>query len=224
MNETIITLIVTAIITAVGWLVTYVEDRQSQRYADQFEYISKQLEELYGPLTFLILEGLRSFKDLQDALERKNYTPDIDITPQTIKNGRISMHGGFKLLDEDKLRKGERATWLYWVENDLLPRNEKIKSLISTKTHLIEVKEGEDIPDIWFEFADRYNSWSIRHKLWQKNKVKYSLYSQLSWPGADDFSQDVMLTFGCLKKRQSHLLGLVQKKKVGAAVVSYFRD
>src|SRR5437588_3961554 len=98
MDTALTVAILGAVVTAIGWLVTYIlstsTERQRQRLLAQVEFTKQQLEELYGPLAFLILEDKQSWLDLQEILGRDYVFLDDDI-------------------DEDELE-----TWLFWVEND----------------------------------------------------------------------------------------------------------
>ena len=183
MDAAFIAAILAAVISVVGWLVNYIltglADRRNQRLSASLKHIERQLEELYGPLALLILEGKRTFKDLTETLGR-----------------------GFVFIEDRDLPEDELNTWLFWVENDFFPRNEKIKELLTTKTHLIE---GERIPESYLAFLDHYNSWKISHLRWQREGVEYSWHSRVNWPR--DFDQDVLSTFEQLKARHATLLG-----------------
>jgi hypothetical protein len=176
-----------AAISAVGWVANYIfstaADKHRQRLASQLEFTKQQLEELYGPLAFLILESNQSFRDLLEVLGR-NYV---------FVNGYIS---------EDDLK-----TWLFWVENDLFPRHRKIRDLLSSKTHLIE---GKKISPSILAYLNHIQSWIINHERWQKQGVPYSWHSKVNYPR--EFAQEILSTFEDLKQQHSKLLGKVLKK------------
>ncbi len=174
-----------AVVTALGWLITHnlstsAENRR-QRLISQMEFTKQQLEELYGPLAFLILEGRQTFRDLLAALGWKVAPP------------------WGKVLSEQ-----ERQTWFFWVEHDFFPRNQKIQELLSSKTHLIE---GERVPESFLTFLDHYNSWYINHLRWQKQGIEYGWHSKIPWPNS--FAEDVLSTFSRLKKRHAVLIGMI---------------
>lgn len=179
--------ILSASVTALGWLVTSIlstsADRRRQSLLAQVEFTKQQLEELYGPLAFLILEGKQSFRDMFAILGRN-----------------------FLLIEGNVLPENELPVWLFWVENDFFPRNEKIKVLISSKTHLIE---GEKVPESFMAFVEHYNSWMMMHKRWQQQGVKYPWYAKVGWPS--EFDKEVLSTFEILKKRHSNLIGKVSE-------------
>lgn len=186
MNITLTLAILGAAVSAIGWVTNYIlstaADKRRQRLISRLEFTKQQLEELYGPLAFLVLEGRRTYQDLLAVLGRKYVFS----------------------ADHHALPEKELEVWLFWVENDFFPRNQKIKELLSTKTHLIE---GERIPDSYLLFLDHYNSWRIHHERWERQKVEYSWHSKLNWP--DEFEKDVISTLEQLKKRHSRLLGRV---------------
>ena len=146
MDTALIVGILTASVTALGWLVTNIlstsAERRRQSLLAQLEFTKRQLEELYGPLAFLVLEGQQSFRDLIATLGRN-----------------------FIFVEGYDLPENELSLWLFWVENDFFPRNEKIKALISSKTHLIE---GEKVPESFLAVIERHNSWMMMHKRWQQ--------------------------------------------------------
>jgi hypothetical protein len=91
------------LITLLGWFVKYRSDRTKQKLEAALQYTERQLEDLYGPLAFLMWEGNQSFRNLKQDFGRDDiYIPDMS--------------------DEDI------RTWLFWVDNDFMPRNEEIKN------------------------------------------------------------------------------------------------
>jgi hypothetical protein len=183
MQTNITVALIAGAFTAVGWLVTYIlkeiSDRKRHSLTAQLEHVKQQLEELYGPLTFLVLEGRRTFNNLLETLGR-----DI-------------------VFDNDHpLPASELKIWLFWVENDFLPRNRQIKELISAKTYLIE---GGKVPNSFLKFIEHYSSWAIHHLRWKNDGTEYSWKSSVNWPSS--FEEDVVDTFHKLKKRHAELIG-----------------
>jgi len=170
------------VVTIAGWLINHIlqshRELKAKKREALLQYTQKQLEELYGPLAFLIIEGRRTFKDLLEVFGRK-----------------------YVFVDDKPLSKEEFKIWMFWAENDFLPRNEKIKSLLMSKTHLIE---GEEIPESYITFLDHCNSWQINHLRWKKENVEYSWRSKIDWP--KEFSKDVLDTFKTLRRRHASLI------------------
>jgi hypothetical protein len=187
MNTALTVAILGAVVTAIGWLITHIlstsAERRHQRLIAQVEFTKQQLEELYGPLAFLILEGEQSFRDLLEALGRNYVFPP-----------------------NDHIEGDELNIWLFWVENDFFPRHQKIVDLLASKTHLIE---GERVPDSFLAFLNHRHSWKINHELWQKQGVAYSWHSKVNYPR--EFPKEVLSTFEHLKKRHSLLIGKVSR-------------
>src|SRR5262249_27090516 len=130
MNVPVTVAILGAAVTVIGWLTTYIlseiAGRRRQNLIAQLDYTRQQVEELYGPLCFLVLQGKQTFQDLFEAV------------------------GWTKLPDMDaSLSEQEREAWLFWVENDFFPRNQKIEDLIASKAHLIE---GKAMSESFLEF------------------------------------------------------------------------
>jgi hypothetical protein len=182
MNPTVTAALVAATAAALGWLVSYVltviAARRSLRQTAALKHIERQLEELYGPIAFLILEGRQTFRELLASLGRSYvFIEGVSLPPDELK------------------------TWLFWVENDFLPRNERLKTLLSTKTHLLD---SPDIPRSYLAFLDHHNSWHINQLRWQKEGVEYSWQSKINWP--ESFEEDVLDAFRMLKARHTDLL------------------
>jgi hypothetical protein len=182
MNASVIAALVAAAVAVVGWLVSYVlaaaAARRNLRQTAALKYIERQLEELYGPMAFLILEGRQTFRELLASLGR-NYV----------------------FIEDRPLADDDLKTWLFWVENDFLPRNERLKALLSTKTHLLD---GSEIPRSHLAFLDHHNSWYINHLRWQKEATAYSWHSKVNWP--ESFEEDVLNAFRTLKARHLELI------------------
>lgn len=194
MNIALITALLTAAISIAGWVVNYVftglANRNRDKTAAQLQHVERQLAEFYGPLAFLVLEGQESQEDLHAAIGRS--------------------HG----FDEEHLELSEEELkiWLFFVENKWFPKDEKIKELLTTKTHLVE---GEQIPESFYAFLAHYNSWWLEHERWKKEQVRYSFHSRIRWP--EDFDKHVLGTFEALKKKHALLLG----KSLGSKGVTH---
>src|SRR5215472_1271389 len=107
MEPAITVAVIAAIVSGIGWIVNYVlssrSDRSRVRQASRLAHIQQQLELLYGPLAFLVLEGRRSFTDLLDKLGRRY----------------VFIASGSELPPNDL------DLWLFWVDHELMPRNLK---------------------------------------------------------------------------------------------------
>ena len=76
MNPTVAVALITAVVTALGWLVTNLlsqrrEERKARLEAN-LAFVERQLEELYGPLVALIYEGRQVFQELLRTLGRNH--------------------------------------------------------------------------------------------------------------------------------------------------------
>jgi hypothetical protein len=191
MDITLTVAILGAAISILGWVVTYIftttAEKRRQRLLSQLDFTKQQLEELYGPLAFLILEDEQSYRDLLDVLGR-DY-----VFLRDERNEYIS--------------EADLKTWLFWVENDFFPRHQKIKKLLSSKTHLID---GEKVPESFLEYMNHITSWRILHERWQKQGIPYSWHSKANFP--EGFNKETLLTFEKLKKRFALLTGMVSEK------------
>lgn len=149
-----------AILGGIGWLISHSintrTDRRRQQLSWQVEFTAKQLQELYGPLALLVTEGRQTFDDLLDVLNRD------------------AVFVGSKPLTPDELQ-----AWLFWVDNDFLPRNRQIQLLLASKPHLIE---GPEVPRSYIEFLKHSSSWELAHRRWKEKGVEYGWHSKVNWP------------------------------------------
>jgi len=229
MDITLTIAVIGASISVIGWIVNYIlstsAERRRQNLITQIEFTKQQLEELYGPLAFLVMEGRHSFSEaMQTITDFFVESTDNPERQDFIRGSEIVNKDNTFTLKEDSLvdvktdmddsnlvvsyNEDEKEIWKYWIENEFFPRNEKIKNLLASKTHLIE---GEKIPNSWVEFITHSNSWRIHFERWKKGKTKYPQYSKTRYP--KEFSDDVITTFQLLKKRQVYLMGLVGRKE-----------
>lgn len=182
MDAPVAAAIVAGCFAAIGWVASYIftsiSNRLSLRRAAAIAHIEKQLGELYGPLAFLVYEGRDTFDELLHALGR-DYIFDADDT----------------ISDEDL------KLWLFWAENDFLPRNLRIKTLLSEKSHLLF---DSKMIDSYLSFLHHHNSWMIQHLRWQKEGVTYSWHSRTNWPA--QFEEDVLQAFSALQEEHSRLI------------------
>jgi hypothetical protein len=181
MNSSFTVVIITTCVAVIGWIINHFltasRDRNKQQLAVHLKYVERQLEELYGPLAFLLIEKNQSSIDFVEAL------------------GREPVFEG-----ENALNAKEVDLWLFWVEKDFLPGNEEMRKLLMTKTHLIE---GGKMPTSYLEFLNYHNSWKMRHLLWKEKGVKYIWRSEVSFPTS--FSEEVLNTFMTLKNQHNKL-------------------
>ena len=182
MEISILVAIISATVTVVGWLISHIltvrRERETQQLTALWKFTERQLEELYGPLSFLIWDGRRAFADLLEIFGRNYVFPESGT------------------LTEDELK-----TWLFWLDNYFFPKNAKIKELMESKTHLIE---GEEIPPSHIAFLEHHNSWYLNHLRWKKDGVEYSWHSKINAPKA--FEEDILDTFKRLKARHTKAL------------------
>jgi hypothetical protein len=185
MNSAIAVALITASVTAIGWLVTNLLSRQREELKTRTEaslrHVERQLEELYGPLVALMYEGRQIFAELLRSLGR-NYV----------------FQEGMPLPPE------ELRTWLFWAESSFLPRNRLIRDLLTSKPHLVD---GSEFPASYVSFFLHESSWRIHHERWLKEQVAYDWHSAVNWPL--EFEREVIETFRTLKNRHAQLLGVL---------------
>ncbi|MBD0743828.1 hypothetical protein [Streptomyces sp. CBMA152] len=184
MDSTVTAATIAAVAAAVGWLVNHILSERSERnrnkHRARLSHVERQLEELYGPLFFLLHEGTASFKDFSETVGRNIF----------FANGSISSE--------------DLNTWLFWVDNDLMPRNSAIQVLLSTKAHLIDAPR---MPASYIAFIDHHSSWRVSHLRWKEEGVPYRWHSRTNWPR--EFELDVIATYEKLKRIQEEISGIL---------------
>lgn len=74
MNTSIVVALIAGAVSAVGWMVNHIltdrRDREQKRTEALLKHVERQLEELYGPMAFLLYEARRAYQDLLDTLKR----------------------------------------------------------------------------------------------------------------------------------------------------------
>ncbi|MGP3950096.1 hypothetical protein [Streptomyces sp. 7N604] len=185
MDATFTATLIAAIVTAGGWLVNHAlsgrADRRRKQYETRLAHVEKQLEQLYGPLLFLVQEGQSAFREFCDTL------------------------GQNVAFDNNGLNPEQMDLWLFWVDNEFMPRNAAIQNLLSSQAHLVV---GDRMPDSYLMFIDHYNSWRVTHLRWKEKGVPYSWHAKYNWP--KQFDVDVIEAYGRLKNLQAQLAGLVR--------------
>lgn len=136
-------------ITALGWLINHILNSRREairvEVQENLNFTKEQLEKLYGPLAFVILEGRRTWSDLLAVL------------------GRDIVFDGASEIPED-----EQEIWRFWVEYEFLPRNKRIRDLLELNAHLIE---DDGIPQSYSDFIEHESSWRLRYARWEKEEV-----------------------------------------------------
>ncbi len=186
MHPSLLAALIAATATAAGWIVTSAlasrAERRRRRAEARLKHIEQQLEQLYGPLLFLVMEGRSAWEDFCK------------------KFGREVIFSNYGQLAEE-----EKALWLFWVDHEFMPRNEAIQSLLSSKTHLIV---GARMPDSFMAFIEHYNAWRVTHLRWKNEGVPYSWHSKVNWPMK--FETDVIESYERLKNLQIQMADLVR--------------
>lgn len=190
-------------VPAVGWFTTSALQSQrevrNQRISAVLEHTRKQLENLYGPLLTLLIEGEQAWFACLRSMGRDP------------ADAHASEHLRSLLLGEDpaggSLSQAEIDDWVFWIENAFFPRNDKIQALLANNAHLVEgPPEGPLIPDSYIQFLEHHNDWKMRHAQWKEQGRPYPWCWTTSWP--DSFYAEVKVTFETLVHRHNEFLKL----------------
>jgi len=205
---------------AIGWAVEQFVDNQRQKNQWELDFVTKQINELYGPLYFEVTEGREAWENF--TFERNRDFPNSQLV-ETQSTGQTSQ------CPTSRPTPDQRKMWDFWKDNEFLPRNNRIEELLRMHPELIvttrpeigraisgsgKANNCERDPDIdqlsaglaksYVHFLAHYQAWAIDDK---RSKVDsnfpYTDTSLTDWPS--DFEKDVIETYRELKEQQGEL-------------------
>lgn len=207
-------------VTVAGWFVTSALTAAAATRKSRVDavvgYTERQLEQLYGPLMALLVEGDQAWRE---CLRELGYDPDDPRRAERELSDALAASGDDRGLSDEQL-----ATWRFWIEYAFFPRNDKIEDLIATKAHLIEgpesgsKKDDGSLPSSYCQFLAHHNTWKLLHTRWEKEDVPYSWCWTVPWP--EPFNSEVEQTFHGLKQRHNVYLRLQRKQRLRSAFTS----
>ena len=160
--------LVTAIVTAVGWYATYayakIREDRTRRLDLLLKLRARQIEELYGPLLSLIEQIFNVWQVRQNVLESGKYSPDDQ-------------------------RRIQAFVW----ERYFTPLHQEIGALLRTKLYLL--KDGS-LPKSFSDYLEHATQEACQHKLWSELGIDTSQVPAREWP--DNFETDVRGAFRSL--------------------------
>lgn len=109
--KTIIGLLVSVVLAVFGYLYRYYDDKKNRKRLAHLSFITKQLEEFYGPLFFRSVSGEKSYQELLKKLGK----PQISLNPT----------------------KKELKEWRIWYKTVFHPVNLEMENIILEKSFLI---------------------------------------------------------------------------------------
>lgn len=198
MDMILTTTIVGTTSTATGWFIAnilsahadrhrHMRTRQSQfaqeKRERQLHFVQQQLNELYGPLALLVLEGQQTFETLIETSGRgARYEHDAQAMPQH-----------------------ELEAWFVRIEADFFPCHEQIRELLLHNLHLVA---GDRIPESFLLFLSHRQAWKQHYEWYLKQQRTCTWHERLNWPG--QLNRDVLTTLHQLKREQIRLSEPVQ--------------
>lgn len=176
-----ISVIVTVVLAAVGYFVTYVNGVRLENRKSRLKYLSDQIQFLYGPLFSLShasQEAWRSF--------RSRYRPE----------------GAF-FDPVNPLSAWELEAWRMWMVEVFMPLNLRMEKAIIENAHLIE---GSEMPHPFIELLSHVEVYRVVLKKWERNDfTEHTAY--IEYPlTLDDY---VAQTYRKLTRLQTELLNKV---------------
>jgi hypothetical protein len=171
--------LVAAVVTVVGWYVTYAyarrRDDQTRRIEIRLKYRQRQIEELYGPLLSLIEQIFNVWQVRTSILDAKD--------------GRLSPE------------QQERVSEFIWKEY-FSPLHQEIATILRTKLYLLE---GGRMPPTFARYLEHATREACQHRLWSELQIETS--GGTPWP--QGFYEDVKNTLDeLLREHQGGLQSL----------------
>lgn len=181
-----------AIVAAIGWFVASAlssrREIAARRDNAARDHLEKQIEQLYGPLSGLILYSRLEFDVARKKLPT-NGTGQIAFSQFSGRQGDI---------------------WHFFVENYFLPVNSEMRNLIRSKMHLLD---SGILPESFEPFFAHEVQFEALHMLW-KEKGEHSLDIEgPGWPKG--LESDVKTVLDRLRGRHQlflHRLGASAEK------------
>ena len=158
--------LLTALVTVIGWYVTYAytkrrEDR-TRRIELRLRYLQRQIEELYGPLYSLILQIFNVWEVRE----------------------RLVGADGTRLATEHRDRV-EKYLW----EEYFFPLHKEIRDLLRTKLYLLD---GHEIPPSFEQYLQHSTQEACQIRLWSDLGIDTRHISGVEWP--PEFDENVTAT------------------------------
>lgn len=178
--------IVVAVVTAaVGYVVTFVD----QHRKDQVQFVSAQIEKLYGPLF-----ALSQANDVAWAHFHQGYWKDRETFFQ----------------EGQRLNANDIELWRRWMSSVFQPLNVKMEDVIVNNMNLFV---GEKIPAMFLQFVSHVESYKAVISRWKpedsKDLEKYAEPQEnlpvVLFPKQPDFSRCIADQFHLLKSLQQDL-------------------
>jgi hypothetical protein len=161
--ESLIPVLVTAVVTIFGWYATYLYTKRREDRTRRLElalmFRQRQIEELYGPLYSLIQQIFNIWRVRTKVLE----APASNLT------------------NEQRSQVRE----FFW-QHFFAPLHSEIGALLRTKLYLLE---SSTMPVSFKEYLEHVTQESCQHRLWADLKIDTSDVPGQSWPQM--FSKDV---------------------------------
>jgi len=177
--KTIVTLSVTILVAAAGYLFKYLNDLKLSQRKDRLERVDRQLRELYGPLFALDRASTMAWTAF-----RSRYRP-----------GEAFWGTASSPTEE------EAAAWRLWMTEVFMPLNLEMTQIITERADLLEESE---MPDVLLELCAHVYAYKPVIREWEQGD--YSLHTSIiNFPMAlRDYTSE---SYVRLKREQARLLG-----------------
>ena len=179
-----IALVVTVLLAAASYVVTYSNNLRLARRAEYLALITKQINELYGPLYVITKTSQILFRALHARL----------------------VQNGLRYVNEDApQRVGEFSRWQVWLEEVLIPLNVKLETVLVEKAHLIREQE---MPECLLLFAAHSAGYRALIQEWRRGVFEQST-SIIKYP--EDVLDYAEKSYKDLKTEQLRLVARTTK-------------
>jgi hypothetical protein len=181
--EVVLTLSVTILLAALGYVATYTYNLRLARRKDRLDRVSRQLSDLYGPLRALSESGIwiwDSFRAQHRRSVRSYWDPD------------------------DPPSEAEAEAWRLWMTEVFMPLNRQMVDVIVRKADLLE---ESDMPKVLLAVCAHVAAYEPVLKQWEQRDFSEHT-SVIAFP-SPDLVYYARESFRRLKSEQNLLLGQV---------------
>lgn len=150
-------ILATVTVAFVGYIVTYSNSLRLKRLDAQYEFVTAQLRDLYGPLFALTSANSRTW-----AAFRRVFRP-----------GRRMFTDPSDPMTEDEIKK-----WSYWVTHVFQPSNRRMKQIIEANAHLFDERQ---LPTCVLDFLGHAYMFELVVANWQSGDYSI-LFTPIPYP------------------------------------------
>jgi hypothetical protein len=168
-----------------GWQQAAVEDTKITQEKEKIDFVSNQIQHLYGPLYGYTVASTATWKKFHDK-----YGPEVPFSavPTSVRNQQT-------ILNREQI-------WIKWMTTVFMPLNDSMEKTILNNANLID---GNEMPQVFVDFLIHVETYKPVIAAWERHD-RTLMTSTINYPHG--LNQYVCETFIRLKAKQASMLGL----------------